>query len=122
MSELDGFVVYRPKDLPCFISAHDKQITVSSGAFKVMGSPEYVNVFLDECRQRIMIKAAEPKFENVLKMVEHSAGRNRVICSRPLTETVREMFGRGAHIMGHLVGDGCMIFDRVRKVRDESEI
>lgn len=117
MSELDGFVVYKPNEAPCFISAHDKSITVSSGAFKALGSPEWANVFLDECRQRVMIKAAEPQFKNVLKMVEHSAGKNRVICNRELTVLLHDMFGRGSHIMGHLVADGCMIFDRFRMNR-----
>ena len=121
MSELDGFVVYRPSEMPVYIAAHDKYIGVSAGAYAEIGMPDCVNVFLDECGKRIMIKVAEESYENVMKVIAHTAGRNHVICNKKLTVKVREMYGRNTHIKGHLVSDGCMIFDKVERGKHEGK-
>lgn len=112
MSELDGFVVYKPDDKPLFIAAYEKSVSVSAGVMAALKSPQYVNVFLDICRKRIMLKTAEKDFENVLSVVQHGAGHNRVLCNRELAQVIRDMFGKGVHIMGHVAGDGIAIFDR----------
>ena len=113
MSELDGFVVYRPDEKPIYISSHDKYISLSAGAFKALGEPECVNVFIDEIKHRIMIKAAEKDFENVMSIIEHSSGRNRVICNKKLAAVAVRFFGRGVHTMGHAAGDNCVIFQQI---------
>lgn len=112
MNEQDHFVVYKPCKLPACISAHEKYIAISAKAYIELGKPEYVNVFLDECGKRVMIKKADKRMPNVMKVIEHQAGSNRCICRKDLARVVREMFGHGTHVMGHPVDDGGMIFDR----------
>ena len=122
MSELDHFVVYKLPEKPTYISVLEKSIGISSGSFDLLGCPEYVNVFFDECGKRVMIKKATKTMPNVFKITSHQGGKNRVICSRPLTEKVREMFGDAKRIPGHSVSEECMIFDRVERGRHESKI
>lgn len=116
MSELDHFVVYKTNRRPVYIAAHSKCVGISAGAFVELGKPEFVNVFIDESGKRVMIKKADKKMPNIWKVIEHRAGQNRCICSKPLTAVIREMFGHGTHITGHPV-DGGMIFDRPEEAK-----
>jgi hypothetical protein len=121
MSELDRFVVYKPCKLPVCISAHEKYIAISAGAYIALGKPEYVNVFLEECGNRVMIKKADKKMPNAMKIIEHQAGSNRCLCNKDLAKIVSGMWGHGTHIMGHLVDDCGMIFDREEKNNGRAE-
>jgi len=111
MSELDGFVVYVPTNKPVFLTILERSLGISSGAVEILGTPEHVNVFLDEIRGRVMIKRAEETYPNVMKLVKHAKGSNRVICNRPLTERVRAMLASGLRMEGHQAGEGTVIFE-----------
>ena len=102
MSELDGFVVYKPDDYkPIYIAAGGKQIRISAEAYRRLGGPEWVNVFFDEVHKRVMIKAAEAGFENVVHCTCHSSGRNMSICYRNLTDKLIAMYGDVFHPNEH---------------------
>ena len=112
MNEFDGFVVYKTDMRPAYIAGHDRYVSISAGAFTELGCPDLVNLFIDESGKRVMIKRAEKKFKNVLRVIEHQAGHNRCICRKDLALTICGIFGKGVRVIGHPAGDGCMIFDR----------
>ena len=116
MNELDGFVVYKPDDVKgVFISASPKQIRISAEAYRRLGKPEWVNVFFDEAHKRVMIKAAEPDYPNVVHCTAHSLGKNMSMCYRDLSEKVIDMFGKQTQVHGHQVGEDTLIFDKAVK-------
>lgn len=116
MSELEGFELFRPNaDKPLYIAARQKSVAICAEAYKALGCPQYVNVFTDDFKKRIMIKKAEKGYENAIKVVQHSAGRNMCLCYKKLADMVIEMFGQSTRVYGHVVGDGMMIFDKTEE-------
>ena len=113
--ELNGFVVFRPSvDKPAFLSTRQKSTGLSSGAWIKLDKPEYVNFFLDEDGKRVMLKVAEPNYDNALKVVFHGKGKNMCFGNKVLARKLTDMFGIGKQIPGHLVGTGIMIFEGER--------
>lgn len=116
MSELDGFLVYKPDDVKgVYISASPKQIRISAEAYRRLGRPEWVNVFFDDLHSRVMIRKADPDWKNVVHCTCHSRGRNMSMCYRDLADRVLTMFGREMRIHGHQAGEDTLIFDKAVK-------
>lgn len=71
ISELEGFTVYRAVQ-ECrdgfFLSSGDSNIRISTATAKLLGDPEYVVLFFDEKKKRVMITAANQKMENTIKL------------------------------------------------------
>ena len=111
MSELDHFVVYKLPPKPVFISVMLKSVGISSGAYDLLGCPEYVNVFFDECGRRVMIRKSDQTMPNALKVISHQGGKNRTLCNSQLTKKVRAMLTTGTRMEGHGAGEGTVIFE-----------
>lgn len=114
MTELEGFEIFTPTG-PFFICAGDKAIRICADAYRALGMPEYVNVFLDDVKKRIMLKVAKKDYENAMKVIKHSHGMNMNICYKALAVKIADMYGQGNRVYGHLVSDGMMVFDRSKE-------
>lgn len=110
MTELEGFEIYKPEK-SFFIGIGDKTIRICADAYRSLGAPGYLNVFIDEAGLRVMIKVAQENYENAMKVIAHSSGRNMCICYKPLAEKLAGMFGKGARVYGRMVSDDMMIFE-----------
>lgn len=113
-SELDGFTVFRPPlKNELHISVRRRTIGLSIRAYEVIGS-DWVNIFFDERKNRVMIKRAEASYPNTLKICNNGKS-GRVINSLSATDKLRRMFGKDARVAGHEAGDGILIFEEVRR-------
>lgn len=113
MTELEGFEIFAPsKGKPLFICTGEKAVRICADAYKALGKPQYVNVFLDDVKKRILIKVSEKSFDNALKVVKHSGGMNMTICYKDLAKKVSAMYGKGNRVYGHIVSEDMIIFDR----------
>ena len=119
MTELESFELFRPEGKrKYFISARNKSVGISKDAYEDLGQPEYVLVYIDEVKKRIMIQAVDKKYDNAIKVVKHSAGggkrsRNMCLCCRALTKAMTEMYNQSIRVHGHMAGENMMIFDKV---------
>lgn len=93
------------------MSVREKNIGFYKGVMNFLGT-KYVNIFLDEVHNRLMLKRAEPNFPNVISIRKDS--HNYVINDRALVAKLREMFGEGARVNGHEAGEGIIIFEETR--------
>lgn len=117
MNELEGFVLWRPDEgKPMYIRTDDKCIRICAEAYSALGAPEFVNVFLDETKRRVMIKMAKPDYQNIIRVTSHSAGHNMSLCNRRLAQKMIGLFGK-ARIHGHIAGDGILIFDVIEELK-----
>ncbi len=79
MGELDGFVIYRNekgnKTAPhaCALMVSKYILTLSMTACQELEDPEYVHVFFDERRRRLMITKAEPDAPNSFLLVRQGS-------------------------------------------------
>lgn len=117
MTELQSFELFRPHgEQNCFIRARNKNIGISKDAFHELGKPEYVLVYFDDVKRRILIKVVDKQYENAMKVVRHSAGGmkygNMCICCKALAQRMIEIVGTSVRVYGHLVSDGVMVFDK----------
>lgn len=132
MNELEGFVLYRPRNLgtySAYISVSSKYIRISSLALESLGAPEYVLCFTDEKKRRLMIKKADKSMENIIQLravVNTKDTRRSAIWSKGLVEMCRKMGGISDQKVtvlfpGHAVGDvpGTMIFELSRPMERE---
>lgn len=111
MSELDGFVIYKPKhsNEKMYLSVRKKGVGITQAVLEALHDAEYVNVFFDEMKHRVMLKYAEADFENTLKVGNY--GRSgRMINSLDIAEKLRGWYGN-AQVAGHVAGDGILIFE-----------
>ena len=112
MSELDGFVVYKPKHevKKMHISVRKKGVGLTQTVIEALNDAEYINIFLDDKKHRVMLKYAEEGYENTLKVGNY--GRSgRMINSLDIAEKLRGWYGN-AQVAGHVAGDGILIFER----------
>lgn len=111
MSELDGFVVYKPqKETKMHISVGRRGIGITRSAVDALGVPEYINIFLDEVKHRVMIKYAEADYENTLKISNNGRSGLTINCKR-IAEHLCGWYGLNTHVPGHEAGDGILIFE-----------
>lgn len=121
MTELESFELFRPHgEQNFFLCARNKSIGISKDAYNELDQPEYVLVFIDDIKNRIMIKAVNQNYENAVKVIKHSAGgthrsSNMCLCCKALTKKMITMFGTSNRVYGHLAGDGVMIFDKTEE-------
>lgn len=109
-NELYGFTVYKPGGRGTIhLTIRTRVLGISAAACKVLGS-EYVNVFLNEKKHRVMVKRAEVGYSNVMKICV--SGSSRVMGNAELTGILREWFGDKAVIQGYKAGDGILIFGK----------
>lgn len=113
MTELEGFELFKPgKDETLFITTNFSKIMMCKEVFQVLGKPEYVNVFLDEVKQRIMIKAAEKDYENAIRVIEYKSKKSKHFCSKKLATIISNWYGKSQRVYGHVAGNNLIIFDR----------
>ena len=116
MNELDGFELFEPDAYKkMFITPQIKCVGICSEAYKALGCPEYVNVFIDDVKKRVLIKKADKEFANTIHVVCHSSGHNMNMCCRSLADRISGLHGRSKRVFGRVVGEGMMIFDRSDK-------
>ena len=113
-----GFVVVKPKQVSnrdIFMRISERYTYLSEGALNALGYPEYVNIFLDEKRNMVMIKAAAKNMENVFLLgLSTRAGRRMQISCTSLNEVFGQMIGKHCRVYGHAPKgcEGMVIFDR----------
>ena len=112
MSELDGFVIYKPKHGDkIHITVRRRCVGITRSAVDKLGDGvQYINVFFDDNKRRVMIKRAEEGFENTLKICANGTS-GLTINSVLIAEKLRGWFGKDAQIPGHEAGDGILIFE-----------
>lgn len=115
MNELEGFVLWRPEEeKPMFIRSNGKGVGLCGTAYTALGCPEFVNIFFDEMKCRVMIKRAEPDYKNIISITAHSGGRNMYLCNKRLAKKIVSMFGT-ARIYGHMAAEGTLVFDTIEE-------
>ncbi len=83
MGELDGFVVFRNekgnKTAPhaCALLVSKYILTLSMTACQELEDPEYVHIFFDERRRRMMVTKAEPDAPNSFLLVQQGKKNTR---------------------------------------------
>ena len=114
MSELDGFVIYKPKrGARIHITVRKRCVGITQAAIDALGNTEYINVFFDDRKHRVMIKRAEEGYENTLKICPNGTS-GLTINSKVIAEKLRGWYGNDAQIPGHTAGDGILIFEVMR--------
>lgn len=115
MSELDGFVIYKPKhsNEKMYLSVRKKGVGITQAVLEALHDAEYVNVFFDEMKHRVMLKYAEADFENTLKVGNYGRSGS-MINNKNIAEKLRGWWGENARIQGHAAGDGIVIFEEKR--------
>ena len=102
MGELDGFVIYRNekgnKTAPhaCALLVSKYILTLSMTACFLLDDPEYVNIFFDERRRRLMITKAEPDSANSFLLARQGnkpGDRRCVLSAKYLREEVERLAG-----------------------------
>ena len=71
---LEGFVLFRSNVDRVTLSLSNSQVRVSCDALRLIGSPSYVNVFFDDVRKRMAIKAADEKTPNAFPINKTGLG------------------------------------------------
>jgi len=116
-NELYGFTVYKPGGRGTIhLTIRTRVLGISAAACEVLGS-EYVNVFLNEKKHRVMVKRADAEFQNVMRICV--SGSSRVVGNAELTGILRKWFGDKAVIQGYKAGDGILIFYKDAVTFDE---
>ena len=101
-SELDGFVIYRNelgnKTAPhaCALMVSKYILTLSMTACFLLDVPEYVHVFFDERRRRMMITKAEPDAPNSFLLARQGnkpGDRRCVLSSKYVRQEVERLAG-----------------------------
>ena len=112
MSELDGFVLYKPKPgiKNIHISIRKRGIGITQTAVEALGGSEYINVFFDDHRRRVMLKHAEADYPNIIR-IRNYARSGLMINNLGIAEKLRTWYGPDARILGHVAGDGILIFE-----------
>ena len=112
--ELLGFVPYVPNkkltdEIAMVVSKN--YIRLSGIALVALGMPEYINVFLDYTKRRMMIVPGSENDKNVIKMsVMPKSDQRNIISACGLHKEIRIMTGRNdirqMHCIGHKVDAG----------------
>lgn len=115
MSELDGFVVYKPKHevKKMHISVRKKGVGLTQTVIEALNDAEYINIFLDDKKHRVMLKQAEADYENILRVGNYGRSGS-MINNKNIAEKLRGWWGENARIPGHAAGDGIVIFEEKR--------
>lgn len=61
---LDGFVLYKNEKETVKLTVGKDYVRVSSDALRMIGDPDYINIFFDEQRQRMAVKASDKTMPN----------------------------------------------------------
>lgn len=112
MSELDGFVVYKPKHevKKMHISVRKKGVGLTQTVIEALNDAEYINIFLDDKKHRVMLKQAEADYQNTIRIRDY--GRSGLMINNlGIAEKLRGWYGPDARILGHVAGDGILIFE-----------
>ena len=118
--ELVGFVPYRPNikiDDEIAIVLTLAYIRLNDRAMVELGKPEWINVFLDYNRKRLMVTASEKGRENAIRVCAMAkANKRNVINTAGLRKEIELMVGKlkqTRQIIGHKVetGNPTIIFD-----------
>ena len=117
MTELQSFELFRPHgEQNFFIRARNKNIGISKDAYDELKKPEFVLVYFDDVKRRVLIKVVDKQYENAVKIIRHNSGGNKsgnmCICCKALTRKMISMFSTSNRVYGHLVSDGVMVFDK----------
>ena len=62
---LDGFVLYKNEKETVKLTVGKDYVRVSSDALRMIGEPEYINIFFDETSRRMAVKASDSSMPNV---------------------------------------------------------
>ena len=118
MDELMGFVVAKPKkttSMKMFMKIGKRNVRVSGAAVRALGSPRYVNVFLDKKTNRVMVKTATEDMANTffLGLTSGDPIRTTISC-KTLVDDLKRMFGGECVLIGHVPDEceGMVIFDK----------
>jgi len=65
---LDGFLLYKNESLSILMTLGREYVRINSDALRVIGYPEYINIFFDERRKRMAIKASESTMDNAFEV------------------------------------------------------
>jgi len=73
MNDLEGFVLFEIRsglaaDLSVSVILTVNYLRLTTTAFRQLGSPEFVNVFFDEHGKRMMLKKADKRNQNIVKV------------------------------------------------------
>ena len=120
--ELMGFVIVRksrtryvdPKRQIPNLSVQKKGLILNVASCRALGMPDYVLVFLDENRRRIMVRAAEKDQENAYLLSYDGTKFRRKVCSWCLSAQLRKLFGQETFTLkGHAPKgtEGILIFE-----------
>lgn len=110
--ELMDFVILKPRHTNykggISLRIYDKKISLTTEAVEKLGSPDYINIFVDEKTRRVMIKGASADMDNIYKLNRNgSKSRRTSISNTVLIEDMKRIFGRTSHIIRGHVPAGC---------------
>ena len=122
--ELVGFIPYRPNikiDDEIAIVLTLTYIRLNDRAMVELGKPEWINVFLDYNKKRLMVTASEKGRENAIRVgAMAKANKRNVINTAGLRKEIELMVGKAKQtrqIIGHKVetGNPTIIFNLAEK-------
>ena len=95
---LEGFVLFKNDTGRLTLSVSNSAVRVSQNALNLIGNPSHVNVFFDEMRKRMAIKAADEKTPNAFPVIKAGLG-----CHDCLRGQILEIIGKDRIPEGWLI-------------------
>ena len=109
-SDLMGFDLFTV-ERHVFIRTQSDRIVISSAAFKILGRPAFINVFIDRLDGRVMLKYAEKEYENSLKVYTCKRNGAHWINSKELVVFLEPFIGRNVRAYGQKAGKDMAVFE-----------
>lgn len=72
---LSGFVLYKNEKEMIQVTIGKSYVRLSSDALRVVGNPDFVNIFFDDMNQRMAVKASDASMPNVFDVTPSSGIR-----------------------------------------------
>ena len=86
-NELTGFVVYEPRKFRSngiAFSVNNRTLRFTTEAVTKIGAPDYVNIFFDDTKKRMLVTAAKKDYKNVFQLRKPSnrlSVRSAIFCA-----------------------------------------
>ena len=98
MNELSGFEVYKPGtksrgSVIYKLSTSENKTRFSSAVVNYLGLPQFVNIFFDYSKKRMMVTAGAENNENILKLNRAGSGPSCAISCMALLDELEKLTG-----------------------------
>ena len=112
-SELEGFVVFANVQKVLRLTVSTGSMRISVDAAREIGDPQYINIFFDDNKKRMAIKAATKSMENVFRITNTKVNNMAIIRDKILKLLEMELVPAGSALrfIGSKTSSGYIIFD-----------